>query len=107
MNKLLKLSLIILMTSCAAPMRKQVKLDFETPIPESQAAKVDSAWWHVFNDKQLNQILGEALQRNGNLIIAASNIRAAAAQAKIAGAPLFLPSQPTGVGLGSSHVSQL
>ena len=89
MNKLLKLSLIIVLTSCAAPARKQVKLDFETPPPESQAARLDSAWWHVFNDNQLNQVLGKALQKNGNLIIAASNIRAAAAQAKIAGAPLF------------------
>ncbi len=91
MKKLLKLSLLILLTSCAAPQRKQVKLDFEIPEPSKkiQTVKLDSAWWHVFNDAKLNQVLGEALQRNGNLSIAASNIRAVAAQAKIAGAPLF------------------
>lgn len=91
MNKLLKLSLIILLTSCVTPPRKQVKLNFKTPAPpeETQMVKLDSAWWHVFNDAGLNQVLAETLRRNGNLIIAASNIQAAAAQAKIAGAPLF------------------
>ncbi len=91
MNKLFKLSLIIFITSCAAPPRKQVELDFETPQPaqKSQTTRIDSAWWHAFGDAQLNQILTEALQKNGNLMAAASNIHAAAAQAKIAGAPLF------------------
>ncbi len=87
-SKLLFSTLVL--TACAsAPPRKQVSLDFQPPVEQQAPARIDSAWWRAFDDDGLNQILSEALSRNGDLAVAAANISAAAAQAKIAGAPLF------------------
>ena len=80
---------VFFLVACSGPPRKKVTLDFQPPSVEESIAAIDSAWWHEFNDDRLNEIVAEALRRNGDLAIAAANIDGAAAQARIAGAPLF------------------
>jgi len=93
-SKLFILLLTLLFISCASTPPKQ---DIETSVivPTSWqnsstiAAEIDSAWWTEFNDSQLNQVLDEALSNNYDLSIAAANLQSVAAQARIAGAPLY------------------
>ena len=80
--------------SCAsAPPRKDIKTGVDLPQTWKSGlqaeASIDSAWWNEFNDPKLSEILAQAFGQNFNLAIAAANLQTAAAQAKIAGAPLF------------------
>lgn len=79
----------LIVMACAAPPRKEVKLNFDLPVSDQKIAKIDSAWWNEFGDKQLNQILTESFSKNGNLAIAAATIHSAVAQARIVGSPLY------------------
>ncbi len=88
------LFLPVLLSSCtSAPRKQEIKQNF--PVPENwsfQSAKTikgDSLWWTEFNDGKLDKILDEAFANNYNLQIAALNVGNAAAQAKIAGAPVL------------------
>ncbi len=60
------------------------------PGPAEAAGEPDSGspdrWWTSFGDRQLEQIVGEALEHNYDLQAVATAIDAAAAQARIAGA---------------------
>ena len=88
---------VILLVSCASlPPRQDVKVDID--VPQAWAAG-DSAvkdttlismkWWREFKNPQLDQIIDEAFEKNANLAMAAANMAAAMAQAKMAGAPLY------------------
>jgi len=52
-------------------------------------ASTDSNWWNEFRSTSLDSIIKEAFANNYNLQVAASNLKAAAAQATIQGADLF------------------
>jgi outer membrane protein TolC len=92
-RKPLFLLLTILLVSCAsAPPKRDLDTGVTLPVRQQASqtvAEIDSAWWMEFVDSQLNQILGEAFAKNYDLTIAAANLQAAAAQARIAGAPLY------------------
>ena len=93
-RKILLLPLTILFVSCAsAPPKQDYELDVIVPDSWRNASStdvdIDSSWWMEFNDSQLNDIIGEAFSKNYSLSIAAANLQAAAALAKIAGAPLY------------------
>ena len=93
-RKILLFPLTILFVSCAsAPPKQDYELDVIVPDSWQNASTtdvdIDSSWWMEFNDSQLNDVIGEAFSKNYNLSIAAANLQAAAALAKIAGAPLY------------------
>ena len=86
--------LSILAFSCAsAPPKKDIQTGVDLPqtwkLDLQTETAIDSAWWNEFNDPKLNEILVQAFGQNFNLAIAAANLQTAAAQARIAGAPLF------------------
>ena len=93
-RKLFVLLLTLLFISCAsAPSKQDIETGVTAPTSwqysSTIAAEIDSAWWTEFNDPQLNQVLDEAFNKNYDLTIAAANFHSAAAQARIAGAPLY------------------
>ena len=47
------------------------------------------AWWQRYDDTQLNQLEAQALTANPSLLVAQAQLRAARAQADIAGSPLW------------------
>jgi len=47
--------------------------------PKDAAATADTLWWQQFQDPVLDQLIGEALQHNTNIQIAAANVEQAAA----------------------------
>ncbi len=63
----------------------------------------DSLWWSGFGDAMLDTAIAEALAQNLNLQAAAGRLSAAAAQAKVAGAPL---SPQVGAGFSASRRKQ-
>ncbi|MCG8605163.1 efflux transporter outer membrane subunit [bacterium] len=87
------LILLTLVACASAP--KQTSIQSEIDIPRAWtdvqpiSAKIDSAWWSEFNAVQLDTILNRAFAQNYDLRIAAARLQSAAAQAKIAGAPLY------------------
>ena len=94
--------LSLMVFSCSsAPVRKDINK--ELPIPQEWASLDNSKnenvikenWWSDFNDSGLNEVVNETLMKNHNLKIAAANVNMAAAQARIAGAPL-LPTADAG-----------
>jgi NodT family efflux transporter outer membrane factor (OMF) lipoprotein len=94
-----------LIMACTAPRVSHPELGVSTP--EEWAGLIqtssDSKWWNNFNDPVLDALIEEAQGNNHNLKAAATRVRAAAAQAKIAGAPL----QPQVSGrLGASRRKQ-
>jgi NodT family efflux transporter outer membrane factor (OMF) lipoprotein len=86
--------LTLFLISCASAPRKQeiseaVAIPDEWSVSEMQSGGIDTLWWAEFNDPKLGSIINEALSVNHNLDIAATNVLAAASQAKIAGTPLL------------------
>ena len=81
-----------LIISCASAPRVQ-----QTPIPPPQTYQTETAtttpadtlWWTTFNDSHLDSLIAQALAYNHNLHAAAARLKAARAQAKMAGAPLY------------------
>ncbi len=89
-----QLGIVVLLGSCAsAPKIRDVEPGIDLPetwqVPAGATAEIDSSWWQEFGDAQLSEILDVALKQNIDLNIAASRLQIAAAQAKIAGAPLY------------------
>ncbi len=84
----------LFLTSCASAPKKQ-DIQKVMTVPDkwtnsfTSKTDPDSLWWKEFNDKNLEKILDEALLNNQGLHISAINVLAAAAQAKIAGAPVL------------------
>ena len=54
--------------------------------PEGEAALPPAAWWQAFGTPELDALVVEALVQNHDLAAAAARVRAAEAQARIAGA---------------------
>lgn len=92
-NTLIAIISILVFSCASAPPKKDIKTGVDLPqrwkLDLPAEAAIDSAWWNEFNDPKLNEILEHAFGQNFNLAIAAANLQTAAAQAKIAGAPLF------------------
>ena len=92
-NTLIAIISILVFSCASAPPKKDIKTGVDLPqtwkLDLPAEAVIDSAWWNEFNDPKLNEILVQAFGQNFNLAIAAANLQTAAAQAKIAGAPLF------------------
>ena len=93
-TKHLVLAVCIALMGCAsAPRVRPPEIKASVPAKwgtEAVAAAVtDSAWWRAFGDSRLDSLIGEALEANYNLRAAAASVQAAAAQARIAGAPLY------------------
>lgn len=69
--------------------------DVDVTLPEGWSAgpagtaPADTLWWRAFNDETLTGLVADALARNHNLQVSAARVRAAAARARIAGAPLY------------------
>ena len=69
--------------------------DVDVTLPEAWSAgpagtaAADTLWWRAFNDETLSGLVADALARNHNLQASAARVRAAAARARIAGAPLY------------------
>jgi len=88
------LLLSLLLAACAAAPEVNPP-DLDVTIPEGWAAgragtvPADTLWWGSFNDETLRDLVSEALARNHNLQASAASVRAAAARARIAGAPLY------------------
>lgn len=88
------LVLTLLLTACAAapqmdPPDLDVTISKDWAAGQAGAAPADTLWWRSFNDETLTGLVAEALARNHNLQASAARVRAAAARAKIAGAPLY------------------
>jgi multidrug efflux system outer membrane protein len=86
---ILPLTLII---GCATAPRVQksgIQAPLDWQIQSSTATPADTLWWATFNDTYLDSLVVKALEQNYNLQAAASRLKAAQAQAKIAGAPLY------------------
>lgn len=55
-------------------------------VPPREAAFPEDDWWRSLGDPELDRLVREALERNGDLAAAAARIEQAVAQARIAGA---------------------
>ncbi len=104
----LLLVLPLLITACAsAPRVKHSDLKVTPPLSwtagDTVQAPGDTLWWTRFDDGRLDSLVGEALTHNFNLQAAAARLGAAAAQAKIAGAPLY---PQIGAGFNASRRKQ-
>lgn len=81
-----------LLTSCAsAPRVQQSSIQPPQTYQTETAATTpaDTLWWATFNDSHLDSLITQALAYNHNLHAAAARLKAARAQAKMAGAPLY------------------
>ena len=99
MSRLLSLAIVALgaLVGCAsAPAPRPLELHWELPGQWSveagvadavQAAAADSLWWVGLGAQPLAELVAEALTFNYDLRAAAGRLEAAAAQARIAGAP--------------------
>ena len=78
----------------------------ETPPAVAVAANpaVDPAWWSLFNDATLNDLVAQALQNNADLRQAVARVEQADALAREAGASFF-PEIDGGAGLSNSKAS--
>ena len=109
MRRLIALSVAVsVLYSCASSPRIQhPSLGAAPPAGwsagEAGSAQPDSLWWSSFGDAELDTVVTEALAHNLNLQAAAGRMSAAAAQAKIAGAPL---SPQVGVGFSAARRKQ-
>ncbi len=63
--------------------RVDVPAAWLTPVPET-AATFDPAWWSAFGDPVLSGLVETALQRNGEVLIAATRVEQAQAQLRLA-----------------------
>ncbi|MFC1513740.1 efflux transporter outer membrane subunit [candidate division KSB1 bacterium] len=90
----LLLVVFLLFMSCASSNTNRT-VEKKVDIPENWGeeidfhAFIDSVWWKGFNDPELDRIIEEAFEQNNTFQIAAFNVRSAASQAIIAGAPLL------------------
>jgi NodT family efflux transporter outer membrane factor (OMF) lipoprotein len=88
---------ILLALGCAsAPPPEEPDLDVAVPArwtaSDAVAASPEQeieAWWASFADPRLDTLIGEALERNRDLVAAAARVDAAVAQARIIGADLY------------------
>lgn len=89
---LLAMSIALVIAGCVAPpkMAQQVRMidDQSLGLTNTPLAHVSEGWWKAFGDKQLNQLIDDALTNNPNLNEALVRVRGAQAQAIAAGAPL-------------------
>jgi NodT family efflux transporter outer membrane factor (OMF) lipoprotein len=93
---LIRLVLVVplLMLACAsAPRVRHPEMASDLPDawahePATQTSP-DTLWWTTLGDPQLQGLVEQALEQNLSLRATAARVRAAAAQAKMAGAPLY------------------
>ena len=86
--------LSLLLAACATapqvnPPDLNVTVPERWPAGQPAAAEADTLWWRAFNDETLTGLVSEALAHNLNLQAAAARVGAAAARARIAGAPMY------------------
>lgn len=94
MRNLTPILIICLLVSCSSsPKAEYPKLGLEIPAEwgaeTDQAGFVTDGWWQAFRDEHLNKVIEDVLKHNYTLKIAAANIQATAAQARIAGADIY------------------
>ena len=83
-----------LMLACAsAPVVRHPQMASDRPDawahePATQASP-DTLWWATLGDPQLQDLVEQALEQNPGLQATAARVQAAAAQARMAGAPLY------------------
>lgn len=86
-SKILKVSLALLLTACAQETAfSPVNLPAQWTIANSDNTLVNH-WLAVFADKQLNQLVEQALNNNFDLTATAARLSAAQAQVQLANAP--------------------
>ncbi|MDE3001511.1 MAG: efflux transporter outer membrane subunit [Gemmatimonadota bacterium] len=93
MRTVLPILSLLLAACAAAPKVKPPEVNVKVPAGwstgQAGVAPADTLWWHTFKDENLKGLVAEALERNHNLQASAARVRAAAARARIAGAPLY------------------
>jgi len=85
----LTLSIIamVLLGGCSmAPKLDPVSLEQPQGI---EAVEIDTAWWHAFDDAQLNTLIDEALVHSDDMLLAIANVKAAEATLGISRAERF------------------
>ena len=102
------IALALLTFACRAPeARDDVQAPVELPTryqaqEDSQSAPAPkTTWWHDFESDELSALVEDVLARNHDLVAAAHRLRAAEAQARVAGAALW-----PGAGLGGDAARQ-
>lgn len=112
MIKTLLLSIILLgfFSGCTPDIIPQTQLkDVKLPdkFTASGSATVEKQWWKVFNDKELNRLMEEALMSNLSLKVTWERISQAQATAKSSGATLYPNAQATISGPSTGIVNGL
>ncbi len=86
----LALGTSLLLASCVSPPKDEARLTVidgkSLGLSESQSPRIQSGWWKVFGDSQLNHLIDESLANNPSLSEALVRIRLAQAQAIATGA---------------------
>lgn len=86
----LALGASLLLASCVSPPKDEARFkvvdEKSLGLKEAQSPRVQSGWWKVFGDDQLNHLIDESLANNPSLNEALVRVRVAHAQAIAAGA---------------------
>ena len=93
--------LVASLIACALAPRKEQVGQLQSHLPSSWSAEVsdgDSLWWTGFGDESLPGLVVEALDHNYDLQAAGARLHAAAAQARLAGAPKWPQVEVSGSG---------
>jgi NodT family efflux transporter outer membrane factor (OMF) lipoprotein len=104
------LSLITVLLSSCSLIPNYNKPQVQTPARWTEAAKdaqgqeIPSAWWTVFGDETLNQLVTEANKNNLDLIAGIERVNQSRASLKIAGASL-LPSAEASLSAGKNRTN--
>lgn len=104
MKRILAAALCLLLTACARVSLPEKGLAGRLGYGDKVAAlyRLDSQWWKVYNDGQLDRLVDLALRNNVDLAKAAVNVNRALYQANLIGADLV----PTFSGSGSGSASR-
>ena len=107
MRRTILLALVLSAAGCATQVEKAPG---SLPVPEQwrnqvgPSAPVEAGWWHAFGDDGLNQLVGQALRHNPDILIARSRVDQYRAELRAAQGDNF----PTlNAGVAASHARAL
>ena len=84
--------------------RPKIAVPEEFPTGEKQAGEVPAAWWTLYNDRTLEELVASAHRQNADLRLAAARVLEAEALLREAGAA-YLPEVTGGYSAARNHVS--
>jgi multidrug efflux system outer membrane protein len=105
-----KLLLLLALAGCTTvgPDYKRPDMPLPAEYPNSSektSAEVPTAWWALYRDPLLNELIGSAWERNADVRLAAARVQEAEAVAREAGT-LFYPEITGGYGVTRNRVSE-